>query len=223
MSSSYFHLRHYCLSLWFHWARLWYLPCVPLLCSILHTASYPTGSVSEVGRHAYLMMFTCSDSLFCFVFCFYCGWVAYIVISLYLLLSVLIVIVNIYIIVNIYFILCCAIIFLQIDRVHCAVPLSDFLSGSICSVQNHSGVNFRPWKQESYNLGNASTVLRLTLIAFGFESVLDLWNRTSVMFGSVAGYCSLGLGRAQAEKCDQSCSLARTNKISMLMIIFHLH
>lgn len=88
LGSSYFLLPHYCLSLWFHWARLWYLPCMPLFCSILHAASYPTGSISEVGRHAYLMLFTCSDWVFfivspCFLFffCFNCGWVGYVVLS----------------------------------------------------------------------------------------------------------------------------------------------
>ena len=62
--------------LWFHWARLRYLACETLFCSILHATSYATGSAEEEHR-ARLLLSTCSDCVYlaCFLWgpCFYYG------------------------------------------------------------------------------------------------------------------------------------------------------
>lgn len=59
----------------FHWARLCYRARAKLFCSILHATSYPTGSVSEVGCHARLMMLTFSDCAYVIISSwFLCLW-----------------------------------------------------------------------------------------------------------------------------------------------------
>lgn len=53
----------------FHQARLCYLECEMLFCSVLHTAAHPTGSVSEAERHVCLMsLLTRSDCVYFFPF-----------------------------------------------------------------------------------------------------------------------------------------------------------
>lgn len=112
----------------------WHLPCVALFRSVLHAATYPTGRVSKVERHACSILLTCSYCMFCYFSFIY---------KLLLRLQSLIFRFRLYKVCLFWIfptLLHCRsrvvtrCFILKIDQMAYAVPLSDFLSGWICSV-----------------------------------------------------------------------------------------
>lgn len=105
---------------WFHRACLCYLACPKLFCSVLHTTSYPTGSISAAERHASLDVV---DSLRLRLFrnFFYCGWMGCVVKS-FIYLSHCVCVLSKSCVGTRCFIL-------KTDWMRCAVLLCDFLSG----------------------------------------------------------------------------------------------